>query len=707
MKILSINKILVITVIVFSFRSSIAQSIVYTNQFCDYEALLANQTDQEKNRREDLYLQLIGVLETLSKYRKEFISNKKFIDLFPTVYYHITSLEMEKIRNGNYMFPKWKMNQMLTFYDAYAYNRLKWDSNHVNEVEPHWINHFTIAKNNNVVDINFPCINALKVKETLESAIEAHIDYDLQNSIRYTFENRINSLVQQSDLYPEFMAVNQLFDDAQLYALEDIKFLSSFACHAIISAGSYFSNLDILSRREAAWNNAFSSNIQIQYNGYTLKEHLYDSMYRKQYKLIGESVCKNTSNYTLFLIDRSGSMQKKGISGERKIDEAKNAAIYSLQSLQNNQTISQKAGFLTFSGSCVPDPTANQSLNFSSNVQNIQNSILAIPNPFGGTPLLEAIDAATERLQNYLINNGSNKTSKLIILSDGLSSCKKVRPKGVYAKGVDMNKTTNKPLVEIKYYTIGFDILPGSNAERDLQYLAQKTGGKYLNAKNNVELTRAFQRFFKVYNPKKSAALDNLEKEDEQKFIDGLSKIAEEDYSSANSLFEELYKLYENDAHIVFNLALMNEANDFHDQAIALFEKYLSLKPKAKDREWVLKQIELLKKDKEMFFEYTMRILKNDLEYLNLHFQKIQNGESLHLAEEFKGFIEEKIDYYTNLPKALNINKKTKKITCKEIARGLRKCSKLIKKEPANWDKNASSFLSQIYLSMERLIASF
>lgn len=412
---------------------------------------------------------------------------------------------------------------------------------------------------------------------------------------------------------------------------------------------------------------------------------------------------------TLFLIDRSGSMASNGVSGKPKIEEAKEAAYHSLNSLQNNPNLSQEAGFLTFSGSCVDDPTASQALTFSSNPQQVQSAISSISNPGGGTPLKEAVDAATNRLSDYVTSKGSGAPAKLIVLSDGVSSCNKIRPSNIYATGTESLQKRNSPnnsAVIVKYYTIGFDIRPGSEAERDLQYLAQTSGGKYLNAQNEYELTRAFQRFFRVYIPKPLPAMELIVQQDSVQFQEGITKIYDETYDKAKGIFENLYRSYNKDYNIIFNLALMYDANNYYADAIKMYELYLMLNPKAKDYNWVIQQIELLKKDRDYFFKYTKHILTSDLGYLNLHFKKIQNGESLRLAEEFKGFIEEKKDYYKTLPRVLGVQNKQISVTTKEISRGLQNCSKLIKKEPENWDKNASPLLSMVYLNMKRLIES-
>lgn len=425
-------------------------------------------------------------------------------------------------------------------------------------------------------------------------------------------------------------------------------------------------------------------------------------------------LCDNkASNTTLFLIDCSGSMANKGSSGKAKIEEAKLAANNSIQSLVSNPGSLQEVGVLSFSGSCTNDPTASQALQFSTNMQEAKKRINAIGSPGGGTPLKEAVDAATSRLRTYSASNGLKTPPRLIVLSDGIASCERIRPPGVYATGSaksTMNTYTTSPNdipVIVKYYTIGFDIKPGSAAERDLQYLAKSTGGKYLNAQNEYELTRAFKKFYRVYVPKESPALKNHSSQTQEMFKNGVSEIKLENYEPALSTFKNINTNIENDFNAVYNLALMYEANNYHENAVEMYEKYLLLNPNAIDKQWVLKQIEYIKEDRLLFIKYIKQVIQSDLQYLDLHFKKIQNGESVALAEEFKGFIKEKGTFYKTMPLKLRLKNKQLEINAKDIARSLQKCARIIKKDIKNWDQNASPILSMTYLQLERLIKSF
>lgn len=453
----------------------------------------------------------------------------------------------------------------------------------------------------------------------------------------------------------------------------------------------------------------------------------------------GESyLCGKNSNKapTVFLIDRSGSMNGKGTSGKSKWEEAKEASLNSTASILSNTNSQQEVAFLTFSGGCSQDPTSGQSLNFNSSMAEVQQKLSTLGSPGGGTPLNEAVSAATDRLQQHVNLNTLQGKPKLIILSDGAATCGQIRPPQVYGEGTNqfrpsnlmgwqgdskevgnklntsVNTNTREATntvhqIEIKYYTIGFDIRAGSKAERDLQYLANQSGGKYLNTQNEFELTRAFSKFFKVYQPKLQPANLEILKEEYVLFDEGVLEILNEDYESAKNTFQKFIERNPNDFHAIFNLALMYEASDYHSNAIAMYEEYLRLSPKAADKEWVLRQIQLLQNDKSHFNAYTKKILLSDLAYLKLHFEKIQNGESIALAKEFKGFIQEKKRFYETLPDKLGIINKSKRTGYKEVSRGLASCAKLIKRDPKNWDANATSPLSVIFFNLEKAIENF
>lgn len=423
--------------------------------------------------------------------------------------------------------------------------------------------------------------------------------------------------------------------------------------------------------------------------------------------------CKNNS--TLFLFDLSGSMNGNGAnSNKSKLQQAKDASKATLNSLRNNNSgIPDEVAVLGFSGGCTSDPTTVVS-KFETDLALVESRIDAM-GAGGGTPLAEAIAASECKLANHLAQTGQNK-GKLIILSDGQATCQPIRPNGVYNSGqlgqqivtVSANQCggSNIQQPNIKYYTIGFNIGAGSPAERDLQYLAQISGGKYLNVQSQTQLERAFRKFNRTYIPKPNPALSNLPSNSNSQFDKGVSQINSESFTSALETYQAFAGLHADDCHGAYNLALMQEANDFYKKAIANYQKYLSLCPNAPDKDFVEKQILFLEEEFKQFLLFQKEVIKSDLEYLKLHFEKIQNGQSVALAEEFKGFLKEKGDYYINLPELMGRTDRLFKKNSKEVADGLDNCAKTINRNPETWDRDATPVLSMTYLNLERLLNS-
>ena len=76
------------------------------------------------------------------------------------------------------------------------------------------------------------------------------------------------------------------------------------------------------------------------------------------------------------------------------------------------------------------------------------------------------------------------------------------------------------------------------------------------------------------------------------------------------------------------------------------------------------------------------------------------------MAEEFKGFLKEKGDYYINLPELMSRTDRLFKKNAKEVADGLNNCARTINRNPEAWDRDATPILSMTYLNLERLLES-
>ena len=177
-----------------------------------------SQTEKDELQRD--YWILLGIVTDLSRFRTLFLKEGKFINLFPTAYYHTTYTEMRLILANQYRYPIEKMRQMIAFYDAYISNRNNWDLNKKDLVEEHWKSHFAYAEGL-VVNVNFLC---KEISEVLASSIIAHVQYDLPRAIRYAFNNRFNKKILPSnvDLTNDFNKTDLIFKATVAKTTSDI-----------------------------------------------------------------------------------------------------------------------------------------------------------------------------------------------------------------------------------------------------------------------------------------------------------------------------------------------------------------------------------------------------------------------------------------------------------------------------------------------------
>jgi len=375
-----------------------------------------------------------------------------------------------------------------------------------------------------------------------------------------------------------------------------------------------------------------------------------------------------TAASTLFLFDLSGSMNSSGKSGQPKLKEAKLAAESTLTSIANDNAagIKSEVCVMGFRGNC--NSPISVDTGFKDDLTFIKTKVDNLT-ANGGTPLVEAIEVAECKLVEQLNIKGQS-TGKLIILSDGKAGCQKVRPDETYiygqtgklTKNILANQACGDDILAMrqagngaKYYTIGFNIAPGSAAERDLQYLAQASGGKYLNAQSRDQLEKALKKFNRTYIPKPDPALSNLPPTATGQFKQGVTEIRAESFLTALATCEHFVKSHPKDCYGVYNLALMQEANDLFRDAAQSYKTYLSLCPAANDKDYIEKQIKRLEEEHRQYILFQKQVVISDLDYLKAYYQSLFNQRNEVLAKEFKGFIKEKGKFYQNLPKILNM----------------------------------------------------
>lgn len=218
------------------------------------------KTPEERQRRYEDFMKLLGVLGELAAYRERLLDGKDYIDLFPTAYYHTTVNEMERIRRGEYQYPVEKMAQMLAFYDAYKVNRQNWDAGNVRGVEEHWRRHFQIAAEQNSGSAHF----AWEVVTVLNSGVDAHVNYDLARAIRHAYQNRFDRGATPGQLLRDFDLTDRIFPQTVSKANADIAAAFSFNGFdrmmkgAGFKVGSYLvGDENVIEGRHQAWRDAF------------------------------------------------------------------------------------------------------------------------------------------------------------------------------------------------------------------------------------------------------------------------------------------------------------------------------------------------------------------------------------------------------------------------------------------------------------------
>ena len=291
---------------------------------------------------------------------------------------------------------------------------------------------------------------------------------------------------------------------------------------------------------------------------------------------------------TLFLFDVSGSMLD-----DDKIGQSRNSSLLALREIQENKRLGRgdaSVSVWAFSGECTTS-AARQILPFTANLTEAENTLASqIPRSDGGTPLPQAINAAKNQVSGYLNSRPQLNEARIILLSDGQSTCGEIRPAGIYSQA----KTIT--VKNVRFLTIGFDVPAGSAAERDLQFLASASGGQYFPAQNQQQLVRAFEKTIRVYQPK---ILPNISAE----FQNAARAILNRDFETARKLGGEYVRNNPSDPFGYYNFAVALEVSSRYKGAADNYRKYLQLAPAAADRREIETRVEKLEQDyRDKFF---------------------------------------------------------------------------------------------------------
>ncbi|MDQ3800450.1 MAG: peptidoglycan DD-metalloendopeptidase family protein [Acidobacteriota bacterium] len=388
---------------------------------------------------------------------------------------------------------------------------------------------------------------------------------------------------------------------------------------------------------------------------------------------------------TLFLLDTSGSM-----SENNKMEQARAAGLDALQELRRSGASNAPTAVRIFAGDCNERGTRSLSA-FTPNLNQTEAVFRSgIPRPDGGTPLPQGKDAAIGEMIAYLKAHPEIKGGRIILLSDGQSTCGEIRPAGVFSRRDFAFHRSN-----IRFLTVGFDVPAGSAAERDLQFLASETGGKYYSASDRSQLIRAFQKHLRVFAPRPCRMSD-------AGFAAGVAAFEDYNYPAALGSFRAFVAANPTDSCGIYNLALALEANDRYRSAAEMYRKYLEALPSAVDRAATERHIAQLLRDYAEQFRYFIAVAGSDLDYLKRYYQSVFNRSNQELAIEFSGFVREKREFYANLPDILETDVRWLKNDSRDLADSIDTLAERTKLE--TFDRDAVSLLTIPIAQLEDLI---
>lgn len=399
----------------------------------------------------------------------------------------------------------------------------------------------------------------------------------------------------------------------------------------------------------------------------------------------------------LFVFDVSGSMADE--DRHRLNLEAADHVI----TLRMNQPASspkrKPAGVVVFGGECSPEAVRTIT-EITSDLAAVRRAIqTGIPSPSGGTPL----NIATRRAEQVAAEYGRGITQvpvsvDIILLSDGQDTCEGVRPAGVYGTA----GPTRTGQRGVRYMTVGLGIEPGSAAERDLQFLASSTGGRYLSARSPDLLRRIFTRQVRTYVPRRVPSTPGLDASARRSFFAGGRALQERDFRTAADSFAAFTALHPGDAHGHYNLAQALEATDRYRGAAAAYRRYLAAAPQAADRAAVQAMLSVLERDYADHFAYQVELIKSDLAYLENYYQRLFNQSNALLTAEFRGFVVEKGEFYAHLSGALEIEARWVDAAEREVGQSLQRLARRV--DSPTFDRDAVSLLAVVIGHLEELV---
>lgn len=159
------------------------------------------------------------ILHELKTMRENFLQTGDLIDIFPTVYYHVTIHEFENTLSGKFQNPTAILDLIINFYEIYNANRQAFLKDGIGAVDPQWREFYRKAISGNDYhrkssNLFKPLIMLWKVKQILQSGFAGHITFDLPCAISRTLQF---AEADKDSIYKDFRlsdSVMKIADDA-------------------------------------------------------------------------------------------------------------------------------------------------------------------------------------------------------------------------------------------------------------------------------------------------------------------------------------------------------------------------------------------------------------------------------------------------------------------------------------------------------------
>ena len=155
-----------------------------------------------------------GMLEILAERRERFLKTGDLVEIFSTLYFHATRAQFEAALEKDPELAEEMLDLIIRFFDAYEYNRQRFDRGGAKAVEPQWKDFYkTAVATNKQKDVS-----GLSITFLLFDGVRAHLT-DLARTLR---EAMAQKRVSEEKLRTLFFDMDRLFKGVSHRTVDDI-----------------------------------------------------------------------------------------------------------------------------------------------------------------------------------------------------------------------------------------------------------------------------------------------------------------------------------------------------------------------------------------------------------------------------------------------------------------------------------------------------